>query len=108
MAQSNFFVKDGFLYRSFYSKSSGQTTMQLVVPRQLRDSVLLATHCSVFAGRMAAGSTTKRLLPYFFWPGVKRDVKHYCASCDICQRTFLKSRVPSALLQQMPVIESPI
>ena len=35
------------------------------------------------------------------------DVKRYCRSCDICQRTVAKGQVVKVPLGQMPVIDTP-
>ena len=32
----------------------------------------------------------------------------FCRSCDICQRTIAKGRVPSVPLRKMPVIDTPL
>jgi len=35
-------------------------------------------------------------------------VTRFCRSCDICQRTIAKGRVPSIPLRKMPIIDTPI
>ena len=49
--------------------------------------------------------TTGRVLTEFYWPGVQADVRRYCQSCDICQRTTPKGRTTKAPLDQMPIID---
>jgi len=34
-------------------------------------------------------------------------VTRFCRSCDICQMTIVKGRVPSAPLGKMPIIDTP-
>lgn len=36
-----------------------------------------------------------------------RDVKQYCLSCDICQRTFPKGKNTRVPLEKIPLIETP-
>ena len=54
-----------------------------------------------------AARTTKRALSQFFWPGVTQHVRMYCRTCNGCQRTADKGRIPSSPFQQMPLIEEP-
>ncbi|XP_070207867.1 uncharacterized protein [Littorina saxatilis] len=103
----SFSIRDGLLYRRILSKRSQKVTWQLVVPTDLRESVLIAAHDGLFGGHMGAGSTFKKIAPFFFWPGYRRDVKKYCRSCTICQKTFPKGRVSPAPLQPVPVIDTP-
>ena len=35
------------------------------------------------------------------------DIKRYCKSCDICQRTIQKGKIPRAPLRSMPIIGTP-
>ena len=43
----------------------------------------------------------------FFWPGAMADVKRFCASCDLCQRTAPKGMVRKVPLQNPPLIDTP-
>src|SRR5678815_2843397 len=51
--------------------------------------------------------TIDRLLCHFWWPGVFRDVKEYCRSCDVCQRLGKGAVKVRAPLINLPVISSP-
>ncbi|KAK7101623.1 hypothetical protein V1264_019974 [Littorina saxatilis] len=98
-----FVMKDGLLYRS----NSQASTTQLVVPKPLRESVLIAVHDGIFGGHMGSHSTFKRLHPYFYWPGYWRETHQYCQTCDKCQRTVPRGKIPRVPLQPLPVIETP-
>ena len=102
-----FSVHNDILHRVFTPRSGGNVTKQIVVPKSLRQSILNSAHDAPLAGHMAAGSTLKRMSPYFYWPGFKRDVTNYCRSCDHCQRVFPKGKVRPAPLEAMPTIEIP-
>ena len=78
----SFTVQDDLLYRKVYSKKSKTMCSQLVVPEPLRSSVLIAAHDGLFGGHMGAGSTFKRISPYFFWPGYRKVVQEHCRSWD--------------------------
>jgi transposase InsO family protein len=103
----SFVLRDKLLYRKCYSKVKDEVVWQLVVPETLRESVLVTAHDGLFGGHLGANSTFKRVSAYFFWPSYRQFIKDYCRSCDICQKTFPKGRVPSAPLQTVPVIDIP-
>ena len=51
---------------------------------------------------MGVRKTYDRIMHNFYWPGICGDVKRFCRSCDICQRTVDKGTVSRALVQNMP------
>ncbi|XP_033762635.1 uncharacterized protein LOC117344094 [Pecten maximus] len=106
---STIFYQKGVMYRKFQSPKvrNGMTFRQLIVPERYRDMVMRLAHESVMSGHLAAKRTTSRVLSEFFWPGVQAEVIRFCRSCDICQKTFPKGRVPKAPLGDMPLIDTP-
>jgi len=64
-------------------------------------------HDSIMSGHQGVKKTTEKVTVHFFWPGVHGDVTRYCRSCDICQRTVPKGRVPATPLGKMPLIDVP-
>ena len=59
------------------------------------------------AGHLGIRKTTDRVLQNFFWPGIFSDIRRFCQSCDICQRTVSKGSVMKAPLQTVPIIKTP-
>ena len=51
--------------------------------------------------------TTDKIPLQFVWPGLQQDVKLYCLSCDLCQKTFPKGKVTRVPLDQMSLVETP-
>jgi len=51
--------------------------------------------------------TKDRIWREFWWPGFGADVIRFCRSCDICQKTIAKRRVPSVPLGKMLIIDTP-
>ena len=100
-----FILRDGVLTR-VYQGGSDQV-YQIVVPKTLRNTVLQVSHDIPMSGHFGVRRTLNRVLLQFYWPTVRKDVTHYCQSCDACQRTIPKGRVPCAPLQQMPIISDP-
>jgi hypothetical protein len=101
--------KRGIIYRIFQSDKSenGKRLTQLVVPRRFRSKVLSLAHESIMTGHLGVSRTTKKVLAEFFWPGVQADIRRFCRSCDICQRTTPKGRTTKVPLGHMPIIEVP-
>ena len=88
----------------------GKIFIQLVVPQQYRKMVMELAHESILSGHLAVKRTIQKVLSEFFWPGIASDIsdiKRFCQSCDICQRTIAKGRNTRAPLGSMPVIDTP-
>ena len=64
-------------------------------------------HESAFSGHLGAKKTEVRILPNFFWPGLRQDVIRFCRSCDVCQRTIKRGSVKKVPLGSMPLIDTP-
>ena len=109
LGQSKFVVSKGLLYREFQSPKvdRGKIIKQLVVPQKLRDKVLKLAHDAPLAGHLGTKKMTDKLCMSFYWPGVTGDIRRYCRSCDICQRTVSKGRVGKVSLGDMPLIDTP-
>ena len=58
-------------------------------------------------GHLYTSRTASKVLAEFYWPGVQADVRRFCRSCDICQRTTPKGRTTKVPLGDMPIIEVP-
>ena len=49
----------------------------------------------------------QKVLSDFYWPGINSDIKRFCQSCDICQRTIPKGKIVKVPLDKMPIIDVP-
>ncbi|XP_024117097.1 uncharacterized protein LOC112138718 [Oryzias melastigma] len=79
---------------------------RLMVPRDVRDTILSLGHSIPWAGHMGKNKTLACIQRWFHWPGLQKDVTNFCKSCPQCQKT--SSRFPSkALLQPLPIISTP-
>ena len=58
--------------------------LQLLVPVKERHELIRRFHDSLFAGHLGVTRTVFRLLDRVYWPGLRRDVQTYIASCTIC------------------------
>ena len=79
----------------------------VVLPRSQREKVMRIAHESLMGGHIGINNTMAKIKTQFFWPGMAEDIANFCRSCDICQRTVSKGRVPKATLGRMPIIGVP-
>ena len=105
--QISFEEKNGLLYRKFEPVGKRTITKQLMVPQKLTRKVISVAHDGLLSGHCGIKRTLERVLSNFHWKDVSEDVRRYCKSCDICQKTVQKGRQGKAPLQKMPVIKEP-
>ena len=76
-------------------------TGKVVVPVILRERLMAIGHDSKMAGNLGIAKTLDRIKANFYWPGMTVDVRRYCKSCDVCQRTIHKGSLAPAILGNM-------
>ena len=83
----------GRLWRRRSPPSEGS---QLVVPVRESQELIRQFHDSLIAGHLGITCTIFRLLDRVYWPGLRRDVRTYIASCTIClaRKSPCPRRVP--------------
>ena len=103
-----YIVKNELLYRKFTCTGKNPDVYtQLLVPIDLRSRVLKTAHDGLLSGHFGVRKTTNKILSEFYWPTLRKDVREYCKSCDICQKTQQKGRVSKLPLGKMPLIDTP-
>ena len=100
-----FVIKNGILYRRY--EKFDEIRIQLMVPSELRDKVVMLAHDTLLSGHRGASETLKRVQQEFYWPGIHNFVTRYVASCDICQRNVPKGTVAKAPMGKLPIIGTP-
>ena len=111
-AGEQFFYHDGVLYRHYRRRcSDGSDTDdadvdQLVLPTELRPTVLKLAHSIPMAGHLGRKKTTDRIIQRFYWPGIFRDVQDYCRTCTQCQKLLMRG-FKKALLVPLPIMDEP-
>ncbi|XP_070184061.1 uncharacterized protein [Littorina saxatilis] len=105
----HFEVKAKILYRVFQHArvNGGKPLRQVLVPQPLRRQVMEVAPDSIMGGHLGVKKTSDRIQAAFYWPGLHADVTRFCRSCDICQKTIPRGRVPKVPLQKMPLIDRP-
>ena len=61
-----------------------------MVPKSLRIRVVEVAHDSIFGGHLEVKTTKDRIQTNFYWPRMQNDVRGFCPSCDVCQKTVDK------------------
>ena len=51
--------------------------------------------------------TVNRMQHDFFWFGMKKDIKAYIKTCEVCQRIKVDTSKPIGLLQPLPILVKP-
>ena len=78
-----------------------------MVPVKYRQAIFQLGHASALAGHMGARKTTERISKEYFWPGMTVELDCLARSCDVCQKTTDRGRVPPAPLRPLPIISIP-
>lgn len=104
---SEYFKRDGLLCWRWapYGRKEFEIE-QLVLPKQLRRTVLELAHEIPLAGHLGKEKTRGRVLRRFYWPNVFGDVEEFCRTCAVCQKVSHKG-VGKVPLMPLPVISEP-
>jgi len=100
---NQFNLKDNVLQRTVKDHNDEEIT-QIVVPKVLRRNLLSLSHDTKMSGHLGYKKSYDRLRRCFYWPGMTKDVREYCKTCDVCQKTTPKGRTPVAPLGTMPIV----
>lgn len=77
----------------------------LVVPEELKKTVLEACHDAPLAGHLGFARTLATIRKRFYWHKMRREIKQYVASCHICQCRKAPNRRKQGLTMPLPVAE---
>ena len=61
---------------------------QLIIPKQLRNRVMELAHNAKMSGHLGLKKTQDRIKSCFYWPGIHSEIRRYCKSCVMCQKTI--------------------
>lgn len=88
-----YLVHNGVLLRKWspHKDFVGDPVFQVVVPTNFRQMMIEIAHDQL--GHQGVRKTYDRLLRYFFWPRLKRDVSAYIKRCKTCQLTSKPNQV---------------
>jgi len=82
---------------------------RLCIPRDdtIIEEILKELHDAPSAGHFGYDKTLHAVSQRFFWADMKKDVRAYCRTCPVCQRTKHDNQLPAGLLQPIPVPDEP-
>ncbi|GFV33097.1 retrovirus-related Pol polyprotein from transposon opus [Trichonephila clavipes] len=83
--KGNYYEVDGYLFHR--DKILGESIGHLVIPKCRITEVLRLAHTFVFSSHMVTKKTFERIKYFFFWEGLRADVKKFCESRKECQLT---------------------
>ena len=63
---------------------------QLFIPRKLCHKVMELTHDNKFSRHMGIKKTQDIIQICFYWPKTDSEIRRYCKSCIVCQKTLTK------------------
>ncbi|CAC5374833.1 unnamed protein product [Mytilus coruscus] len=94
---NNIVPVEGVLYQKRVH-STGTSSLQILVPKVLRQEVITMCHDHIFGAHMGVSKTIEKLKSQFHWYCMGIDVKSHIKHCPVCNR-FKKSKKPRASLQ---------
>jgi hypothetical protein len=103
---SEFIVDDDILYHvSTPTRSDPSPRLQLVIPDNMRATIMHEMHAAEHSGHVGLEKTYDRVRTRYFWKNMFKDIAEYIQRCQVCNiRKLRKKRAP---LQDMPVAEYP-
>ena len=79
-------VRHGILCRKYENLKTDQVIFQQVVPPALVQKILHILHSDHTSAHLGVTKTLEKVRSRFYWPGYKRDVEVFVASCFVCQK----------------------
>jgi len=79
-------MRDGVLYRQFYSCDGLLSFLQLVVPYKYHDEFIRLSHEGMTGGHLGRRRTEAQVKNRGYWPGWTDDVRRFLRKCGPCSR----------------------
>ncbi|XP_019240554.1 PREDICTED: uncharacterized protein LOC109220546 [Nicotiana attenuata] len=70
---------------------------------ELRTKLLQLWHSSTSGGHSGVDATTRKVMAYFYWKGIRNDVLNFVRNCSACQRNKYDTSASAGLLQPLPL-----
>jgi transposase InsO family protein len=77
-------VREGLIYRRYYSKGGKTDSLQLLVPAGLQQEAIQRCHTGMTGGHLGTKKTLDQVQRRFFWLQWRRDTAMYCRRCPEC------------------------
>lgn len=83
----NFLVQDDVIYKYVNSRSTNSFSWKVLVPANLRSSLLKTNHDDPKASHCGISKNLARIKNQYYWPSMGKEIKDYVRKCEICQVT---------------------
>ena len=70
---------------------------------ELKKEILDEAHISAYAMHSGGTKMYHTIRPFYYWPGMKREITEYVSRCAVCQQVKAERKKPFGLMQPLPV-----
>ncbi|KAM2950710.1 hypothetical protein COP2_000294 [Malus domestica] len=70
---------------------------------KLKKEILDEAHISAYAMHPRGTKMYHTIRPFYYWPGMKREIAEYVSRSVICQQVKAERKKPFGLMQPLPV-----
>ena len=76
---------------------------RLAIPAnvELREKILSEHHDTPYSGHLGGAKLYAAVARTCWWPGLQKDIEHFVASCDECQRNKVDNKSPAGLMHPL-------
>lgn len=104
-----FRIENNKIYKliiSGYPQYHDEYDWKIVVPKPLRQAVLLENHNEASAGHLGFFKTMKRIASQYYWPRMNVDITRYVRNCEVCKAQKPEQKLPQGIMHKR-VISAP-
>ncbi|KAM1022688.1 hypothetical protein ACFX2A_044669 [Malus domestica] len=70
---------------------------------ELKKDILDEAHCSAYAMHPGGTKMYHTIRPFYYWPGMKREIAEYVSRCIVCQQVKAERKKPFGRMQPLLV-----
>ena len=70
---------------------------------KLKKEILDEAHISAYAMHQGGTKMYHTIRPFYYWPGMKKEIVEYVSRCAICQQVKAKRKKTFGLMQPLPI-----
>ena len=96
-------LHNGVLCRKYFDTKTDTHSLQIILPKGLREKVLTQLHDHVTAGHLGYMKTIEKVKQRFYWYNYREYIENWCKSCIQCQSRSLPKLRPREPMKQRRV-----
>ena len=97
---SRIVLHNGVLCRKYFNTKTDTYSLQIILPKGLREKVLTQLHDHVTAGHLGSMKTIEKVKQRFYWYNYREFIENWCKSCIQCQSRSLPKLRPREPMKQ--------